>query len=95
MKWLCFLLLASASACPTRKETWDVLKKYNHLGKDAIISLCNEKMSWYERLVYPPQWVADKIERDCGLPLTEDAVLHRESCFPCKYRPLIQRLNSP
>jgi len=95
MRFLLLLLLPLSLACPSRKETWDVLSKYNHLGKDAIVSLCNEKMSWYEKLVYRPAWIAEKLEEDCGLPLTEDAVLNKESCFPCEYRPLILRLSNP
>jgi len=85
------LSLSLSSACPSRQETWATLKRYK-LDRHSVEMLCREKMSWYEKLLYRPEWVADKLERDCGLPLTEEAVLHKEACLPCEYRGLVGRL---
>ena len=93
MRWLLLLLgLVGASACPSKTETWKVLSQYNHLGRDAIIRLCREHMTWYEKMVYRPEWIADQLEAQCGLPLTEANVLGKDDCLPCPQRALLGRL---
>ncbi|MAJ60914.1 MAG: hypothetical protein CL936_12395 [Deltaproteobacteria bacterium] len=89
---LLLILLASTHACRyTKQETFACLKQFDsnadqQIDNAEILAVCNDKMSWYEKIVYPPSWVVQKFNSDCRMPLTPDTIM-ADGCFDsCFYR---------
>ena len=86
------LLLNPVQSCQYSKDaTLQCLLRHD-LNNDKFISeseikkVMDEKMSWFEKLVYSPTRVVNLFKADCGLPMGASEML-KESCFKsCFYR---------
>lgn len=87
------ILVTQVSSCKHSKEELYKcvikvdLNKDNQISKQEIKELFNVKLNWYEKLIYPIDWVISQFEKDCGLPLTKNNLLNKVTCFrSCIYR---------
>lgn len=90
---LLLLFIGFVEPCAnTKKQTFDCLLKYDSNGDKQIddtevLLMAKRKMTWYEKLIYPPTWIQDKFNKDCTMPLTSKNIEERHSCFvSCLYR---------
>lgn len=86
------VLIIPLQACDyTKKDAITCIMKFdtNHddqINSDEIVSVCESKMAWYEKMIYRPSWIVDQFKTDCGLPITMHSV-NVASCFEsCFYR---------
>ena len=49
--------------------------KDNEISKNEIKHLFDIKLNWFEKLIYPIDWVISQFEEDCGLPLTKKILI--------------------
>ena len=96
MKKFCFLvflvLLPSIFCCEHSKEelyhcmTENDPNNDNEISKNEIKHLFDIKLYWFEKLIYPIDWIISQFEEDCGLPLTKNN-FNKVTCFKkCIYR---------
>lgn len=88
---LIFILLNVVSSCSVSKEEiWPCLQEYDMnndaaLNEQEIKTMLQDKLSWYEKLVYSPTYVTNLIKVDCGIPLNKNN-FDKKSCFKmCLY----------
>lgn len=86
------LMLDPAFACQyTKDDTLKCLLRHDSnndkkIAESEIRSVMEQKMSWFEKLVYSPDRVINLFKSDCGLPMGASEML-KESCFKsCFYR---------
>ena len=87
-----FLLLITIQACDyTKNDAINCIMKFDRnkdkqIDSDEILKVCEDKMAWYEKIIYRPSWIVDQFRTDCGLPIT-DASSEVSTCFKsCFYR---------
>jgi len=80
------ILLAPSLACKYTKmqvktcvEGFD--KGGDGVGKDDIAAVVDQKLYWYEKLVYPTEKIINQIEKDCGFPMDFGKKTCFQSCF--------------
>lgn len=98
MKRIFLLLLAlqTVSSCTvTKQDIWPCLQKYD-ANNDNIIettemkTMLEDKLSWYEKLMYTTTYVTNLVRADCGIPLSIEN-FEKESCFKsCWYLNIVK-----
>ena len=88
---LLLILVKVASSCSVNKEEiWPCLQQYDvnndvTLSEQEIKNMLQDKLSWYEKIMFSPTYITNLLRADCGMPLNRNN-FEKENCFKkCLY----------
>ena len=75
----------------SKKDVINCIMKYDmnadtEISADEVYSVCEAKMSWFEKAVYPSKWIVNKFKKDCGFPITYTSIRNKKCFNSCFYR---------